>query len=133
MPNRWGPQSRAARASCAPELQTLADNCLIHWNCSVLEGHRGELAQNLHFKEGRSKVQFPKSKHNSMPSRAIHLAPYPLDWDDLEEWTQFGFFVLGVAVSLSIGIRWGRDWDQDGDLNDQTFNDYSHYELTGAA
>ena len=130
MANRWGPRSKAARATCSPNLQRLADNCLLHWNCSVLEGHRGEADQNLHFNAvpQRSKVKFPDSKHNAFPSKAIHLAPYPLDWEDLETWTKFGFYVLGVADSLGIKIRWGRDWDRDGDLTDQTFNDYAHFE-----
>jgi len=34
-----------------------------------------------------------------------------------------------AALELGIAIRWGGDWDGDGDRTDQTFNDLCHWEL----
>ena len=40
----------------------------------------------------------------------------------------FGGFVLGLAVSLGIKIRWGGDWDSDREILDQNFDDLPHFE-----
>ena len=33
------------------------------------------------------------------------------------------------ASELDVKIRWGGDWDQDGDVRDNVFNDLYHFEL----
>ena len=38
-----------------------------------------------------------------------------------------------AANELGIEIRSGLDWDRDGDMTDQTFNDGPHYELYSGA
>ena len=40
----------------------------------------------------------------------------------------FGGFVLGLAVSMGIKIRWGGDWDSDREILDQNFDDLPHFE-----
>lgn len=45
-----------------------------------MEGHRDEDRQNKLFEEGKTKVKWPDSKHNTSPSKASDSAPYPLDW-----------------------------------------------------
>jgi len=67
--------------------------------------------------------------HNRYPSRAIDLAPWPLDWSDIRRFYYFGGFVVGVANKLDIPIRWGGDWDGDFEVKDQNFNDLVHFEL----
>jgi hypothetical protein len=47
---------------------------------SVACGHRNEADQNREFAEGDSKLQWPKSKHNTLPSRAVDVWPHPVDW-----------------------------------------------------
>lgn len=34
-----------------------------------------------------------------------------------------------AALEIGINLRWGGDWDGDGDRTDQTFNDLCHWEL----
>ena len=38
-------------------------------------------------------------------------------------------YIQATADKLGIKIRWGGDWDSDGDLDDQTFMDLGHFEL----
>ena len=38
-------------------------------------------------REGRSKLSWLESKHNCEPSRAVDIAPYPIDWDDRERFS----------------------------------------------
>ena len=37
--------------------------------------------------------------------------------------------MISNADELDISIRWGGDWNGDGTLTDQTFNDLPHFEL----
>ena len=97
---------------------------------TIITGHRGEAEQEQHYLEGRSKVQFPNSKHNTLPSVAVDAAPYPIDWNDRERFTYFAGYVLGVADSMGISLRWGGDWDRDTEVKDNNFDDLLHFELT---
>ena len=36
---------------------------------------------------------------------------------------------MGVALGLGIEIRWGADWDQDYDIDDEKWRDWPHFEL----
>ena len=94
-----------------------------------LEGHRDEYRQNKLYEEGKTKVRFPMGRHNSNPSRAVDVTPYPIDWEDRERQTLFAGFVLGIARSMGIKLRWGGDWDQDFQVVDNRFDDFPHFEL----
>ncbi len=37
--------------------------------------------------------------------------------------------MFSCAAELGEKIRWGGDWDSDGNLGDQTFNDLYHFEI----
>ena len=49
--------------------------------------------------------------------------------EEREVLTYFAGLVVGIAVSLGIRLRWGGDWDGDGDLCDNKFDDLFHFEL----
>ncbi len=120
--------------TCHPDLQLVFIEVIKHYDCTILVGHRTKEAQMEAFRTRKSKLEWPESKHNSDPSMAIDVAPYPLDWslDDkknMARWYAFGGFVLGISAKMGIKIRWGGDWDQDTDLSDQTFDDLVHFEL----
>lgn len=126
----FGKRSRTALATCDERLQKLFNEVIKHIDCSVLEGHRNEDKQNEYFKEGKSKLKFPDGRHNANPSNAVDVTPYPVDWADRERQTLFAGFVMGVARSMGIGIRWGGDWDGDFLVQDNKFDDFPHFELT---
>lgn len=95
----------------------------------VIEGHRTEYDQNRYFLEGKSKVTFPNSKHNTMPSKAVDIAPYPIDWKDKERFYELKKIIFEIAEKQGVKLRWGGDWDGDGDTTDQTFHDLVHFEI----
>ena len=115
--------------TCDQRLQNLFMEVVRHHDCRILEGHRGEDAQNEAYHNGRSTLRWPNSKHNKLPSLAVDVAPYPVDWEDLDRFRVFAGFVLGVAAMMGIELRWGGDWDGDWDYSDQKFNDMPHFEL----
>jgi len=125
----FGVRSNKALATAHPDLQRLFKEVIKHMDCTVLEGYRDKVAQDAAVAAGKSKTPWPQSKHNSKPSRAVDVVPYPIDWSDKERFYHFAGFVRGVAAMLGIDIRWGGDWDGDADLRNQTFMDLPHYEI----
>ena len=112
-----------------PKLRKVFNEVIKNYDCRVLCSHRGEGEQNKLYDEGRSKLMFPDSKHNAEPSLAVDVVPYPIDWNNIDRFMHFGGYVKAVGDSMNISIRWGGDWDEDFDFNDQSFNDYPHFEL----
>lgn len=112
-----------------PKLRKVLHEVIKNYDCRVLCSNRGEAEQNRLYNEGKSKLEFPDSKHNAEPSLAVDVVPYPIDWNDIDRFMHFGGYVSAVADSLGIKVRWGGDWDGDFDFNDQSFIDYPHFEL----
>ena len=126
---KFGNTSKRRLATCDEDLQELFQEVVKFFDCSILEGHRGEETQNKYFDEGKSQVKWPNGKHNSSPSTALDAAPYPIDWDDTDRFYYFAGFVKGVAFKMGIPIRWGGDWDDDTDVKETKFKDLVHFEL----
>jgi len=138
---KFSKQSTDRLATCDQRLQDLFNEVIKHFDCVILEGHRGKELQDKYFAEKKSKTPWPKSKHNGQPSRAVDAVPYPVKWGaagtpdqrrkDIARFYLFAGFVKGVAANMGIKIRWGGDWDGDHDFNDQTFDDLPHFEVVG--
>ena len=126
---KFGRRSRERLATAHPDLQKVFNEVIKYVDCSVLEGHRDERTQDRLFEEGKTKVRYPLGRHNSKPSRAVDVVPYPVDWDDRERFTLFAGFVLGMARGMGISLRWGGDWDVDFQVSDNRFDDFPHYEI----
>lgn len=128
----FGNRSRRMLATCHTELAVLAEEAIaVGMDFTVLEGHRSAGRQEHLFRTGFSRVQFPNSRHNFLPSEAFDIAPYPIDWKDSGRF----YHLAGILRSIADGalghytLRWGGDWDGDFDLRDQTFMDLAHFEL----
>tara|TARA_R110000824_G_scaffold316995_1_gene504235 strand:+ start:3887 stop:4276 length:390 start_codon:yes stop_codon:yes gene_type:complete len=126
---RFGKRSRTNLATCDDKLQKVFNEVIKHVDCSVIEGNRNEERQNKLFKEGKTKVKYPNGRHNASPSRAADVVPYPIDWSDRERFHLFAGFVLGIAKSMDINLRWGGDWNQNFEVDDNQFDDFPHFEI----
>ena len=87
-------------------------------------GHRSKKEQDKAFNEGKSKLKWPKSKHNKTPSLATDFYPVvngKAEWDDLEPYKALIIHFKTVANELGITISCGGDWKK--------FKDYPHIEL----
>lgn len=116
-----GKKSLERLATCHPDLQRLVKEVVKEYDITVLEGHRGEKEQNEAFEKGNSKVRWPNGKHNKIPSEAVDIAPYPIDWNNLSRFKEMGEIVKRKATELGINIAWGGEW--------KTLKDYPHFEL----
>lgn len=127
--NKYSKASARRLATCEVDIQIIFRCILKDVDHSVLCGHRDSVEQNKAYNAGKSKLKYPQSKHNGYPSKAIDAAPYPIDWSDTKRFYEFGEFVKQRAEEMGYKLRWGGDWDGDGDYKDQTFNDLVHFEL----
>ena len=126
---KFGKKSVNQLSTCRKELQEVFNEVIKTVDCSVLEGHRGEARQNALYGEGKTKVTYPKGRHNGSPSNAVDVVPYPVDWGDRERFHLFAGFVLGIAKGMGITLRWGGDWNQNFEVDDNKFDDFPHFEI----
>lgn len=126
---KYGTESEANLATVDERLQAVARELIKLMDVSIVTGYRGRDEQNAKYEKGLSQVQYPDSLHNKMPSRAMDIAPYPYDPTDRERFTYMAGLALGIAHGLGIKLRWGGDWNQDGHVKDNSFDDLFHFEL----
>lgn len=122
--------------TCDWDLQSIFTEVVKYYDCTIIEGHRGEQKQNRLFDKKKSRLRWPDGKHNSYPSKAVDVAPYPIpeNWGadhfkDLAKFYELHAIVKFVAAQKNIKIRWGGDWDNDGDYRDNKFDDLVHFEV----
>lgn len=125
----FGQHSIEQLATCDPRLQAVFNEVIKYWDCTVLEGHRGQAAQDAAFATGKSQKRWPNGNHNSMPSRAVDVAPFPVDWNDTRRMLYFAGFVMGVAWKMGVQLRYGGDWNRDTQVKDNSFQDLVHFEI----
>jgi peptidoglycan L-alanyl-D-glutamate endopeptidase CwlK len=144
MARQWGERSSRVLNELDPRLQQVMTFILITIaDVSLICGHRTEEEQNEAFAKGNSKLRWPKSAHNSTPARAVDFQPYPMPnihaTDPAKRakarrklWGSLGYIAGAARVyafANGFRLRWGGDWDGDGDLTDQNFDDLFHIEL----
>ena len=81
---KYSERSQSRLMTCHPDLRKVMNEVIKVMDVSILEGHRNAAKQQEAFLAGKSKAQWPYSKHNKLPSMAVDVAPYPIDWDDRE-------------------------------------------------
>jgi peptidoglycan L-alanyl-D-glutamate endopeptidase CwlK len=126
--NKFSERSKKNLSECHPDLQAVAVEAIKIIDFAVLEGHRPREEQEKAFHKGLSKVQWPESNHNKKPSEAMDIAPYPIDWNNKERFYYLAGIIMGIAHAKGIELRYGGDWDRDGDITDQNFMDLVHFE-----
>jgi len=134
---KFSDASKKKLATCHEDLQTLFNEVIKYYDCTIVEGYRDKFTQDLYYSLGKSKVKYPNGKHNANPSEAVDAVSYEsngTDWSDKQA-IYFAGYVKGMADRLyeegkmKYRIRGGADWNMNNDINDQTFNDYCHFEL----
>jgi peptidoglycan L-alanyl-D-glutamate endopeptidase CwlK len=115
------------------DLQRLMNRAIEQINFTIIEGRRSKKEQNQYYENGKSTLQYPHSKHNAMPSLAVDIAPYPIDFQERERFYFQVGHITGLAEEMGIPIRVGMDWDGDYRLvphdDDESFLDLPHIEL----
>lgn len=102
----------------------------------VTEGRRTQQRQDELYAQGRTtKGQIVtwtrKSKH--IDGEAVDLAPVDqagaIPWGDFSRFDEISRHVFAAAKELGVSIRWGADWDKDGQARERGESDSPHFEL----
>ena len=126
---KFSKSSVAKLKTCHPNLQVILLEAIEEIDFTVIWGERSLAVQQELYAQGRTKpgkiVTWKdgvneKSNHNYSPSRAVDIAPYPIDWDDLQRFKDLAKVIKRIALENSIELRWGGDWVK---------KDYPHFEL----
>ena len=122
---KFGRVSRKRLKGINVKLVNVLNELIKIMDVTIIEGIRTEERQKELLEKGATKVKY--SKH--MEGKAVDVAPYPIDWNDRERFHYMGGMVRGIGQQLGIKIRWGGDWDSDGDIHDNNFDDLVHVEI----
>ncbi len=138
---KFGRTSQSNLDTCHSDLQRLFIEVVRWFDCSIIYGFRDKELQNKLFNSVPkvTKVDWPDSTHNAVPSNGIDAVPYPIRWPnkrekpetfvkDVGRFYMFDGFVLATARQMGIDIISGSDWDRDFDILDQSFDDLSHFQ-----
>ncbi len=128
---KFGKRSRKRLKGVDSRLIEVLNEVCKYFDITVIEGLRSQERQNELVAQGKSKTKF--GKH--VQGKAVDIAPYPIDWNARDDFHYLGGFVLGIAASKGINIRWGGDWS-DSSLSqgrrttkDNNFDDLVHFEI----
>ncbi len=126
MSRSWGRRSLVVRNTLCVELVSFVDFIITEvCDVSLLQGHRNK-EQQEHLYPDFTKLKWPDSKHNSYPSLAVDLQPYPYPLQEAELREQLAY-IAGRGVEWAKGqhiiLRWGGDWNRNGDITDTGFDD----------
>tara|TARA_R110000751_G_scaffold250548_1_gene350078 strand:- start:109 stop:489 length:381 start_codon:yes stop_codon:yes gene_type:complete len=124
---RFGKKSKQRLKGVNSKLVNVLNELVKIMDVTIIEGLRTEARQNELLAQGKSKTKY--SKH--LEGKAVDLAPYPIDWKDRERFHYMGGMVRGIGQQMGVTIRWGGDWDSDGEIKDNGFDDLVHVEIRG--
>lgn len=125
----FGATSMASLAKCHPNLQIIANEAIKETDFKVLDSTRGRDAQTRAYATGKSKAKFGQSAHNYVPAIAFDLFPAPYDWNNRDSFKRLSIIIMRIAKSHGIPLRWGGDWNMDGDKTKSDAWDMPHFEL----
>lgn len=76
------------------------------------------------------------SNHRKMPDgygHAVDCAPFPIDWSgtpaNLKRFDRVAAAMFEAAEFCGVKIRWGADWDGDGNPRERGESDSPHFEI----
>tara|TARA_R100001082_G_C4240046_1_gene106942 strand:- start:12 stop:392 length:381 start_codon:yes stop_codon:yes gene_type:complete len=122
---KFGKRSKERLRGVDTKLVNVLNELIKIMDVTIIEGLRSEQRQEKLLKEGSTKTKF--SKH--IEGKAVDLAPYPIDWNDRDRFHYMGGMIRGIAKQLNVNVRWGGDWDSDGETKDNQFDDLVHVEI----
>ena len=124
---RFGKRSRERLKGVDSRLVNILNELVKIMDVTIIEGLRTKERQEELVAQGKSQTKF--SKH--IEGRAVDLAPYPVDWEDRERFHYMGGMIRGIGKQMGVNVRWGGDWDSDGEIKDNKFDDLVHVEIKG--
>lgn len=103
--------TRNKLSTCHPDVVKLVLALADETDVLVVCGHRTQAEQDDAYKRKATKLKWPRSGHNSLPSRAVDLAPWPLDWNDRDAFLVLQKKIRALATKHGIALEPMITWD----------------------
>lgn len=119
-------------SDCDPRLIEICKEAIKIVDFVVCVGFRNKEDQEEAVRKGNSKVHWPNSKHNKIPSKAVDLAPYyngEIAWKDLQAFCVLAGVIKAIASMKGFNIRWGGDFNGNWNMTDDKWDDLPHFEI----
>jgi peptidoglycan L-alanyl-D-glutamate endopeptidase CwlK len=156
---KFSQSSKEKLETCDVRLQIVLNKAIELVDFTVIEGRRSKERQDRLFIEGKTKVKWPDSYHNTLDpeglAKAVDIAPwYPekgIDWrtdhalwnavqagnfeearevlENIKRWKALIGVILGIAYGKGIALVNGSDWDRDFRFDDHRFVDSPHFQI----
>lgn len=133
----FGKRSLERLNTVHPDLQKVMHEAIKSFDITVICGNRSIEEQQKLYSIGRVKKGDEwettgrtvtnidginkRSKHNYVPSLAIDIAPYPIDWEDIDRFNTMVQIVKNASIKVGVKIECGADWKM---------RDYPHFQLS---
>lgn len=122
---KFSAKSQEYLNTCHPDIQRVFHRVMSYqeMDFTVLEGQRTDERQMMLFADGKSQLDgvINKSRHQSTPSEAIDVAPYPINWESLPEFNRLATLIFRACLEEGVHLEYGGHW--------KNFKDYPHWEL----
>ena len=142
MPFTLSARSRSRLVGVHPDLVRVVERAirLTPVDFAVLEGVRTPARQRELYAQGRTKpgpvVTWTMTSNHFAAAdgygHAVDLVPSPIDWEGPTRFPKFDAIakaMFAAAKELGVSIRWGADWDVDGNPRERGESDSPHFEL----
>ena len=129
---QFGNTSRQRLLTCDSRLIHICSDAIRFFDFTVVCGHRTNAEQDALYAQGRTApgpiVTYKRggeSIHNTLPSRAVDLAPWVpgrgIVWDDVGLFHELAGVIKYCAFLRDIEITWGGNWPN--------FKDRPHWQV----
>lgn len=105
-----------------PDLKKVLAEAIHEFDFAIIQATRSREEQEEAFNHHCSKAHYGQSAHNFEPSYAVDCAPWPIDWSDLNRFSEMASVILKHAAKLNVALTWGGHWI--------SIKDYPHFELS---
>lgn len=157
MPFSYGDASKKNLIGVHPRLVQVANAVILRSpiDFKIIEGVRSDEQCYINFGKGRTKAECiaggcpPEysrpndnkvtwvkkalnSKHRKQADgfgHALDFLPAPYDWKNLRDFTTVAELFLTVGREIGQPVRWGADWDADGNYRERGETDNPHIEI----
>lgn len=143
MSYQFGPKSQAKLVTAHPDLGAVFAMAIKRtpYDITIVHGWRGEEVQNALEDSGASTKRFPDSRHNKTDdpkigdpnevSDAVDFAPWidgKIPWGETHIFAVIAGVIFAAADEFGVELRWGGDWDGDGNTKEHSLQDWGHIE-----
>ena len=136
---KLGSTSRARLAGVHPRLVAVVERAIqiTGQDFTVLEGVRTQARQLELYAQGRTTpgpvVTWTKTSNHFKKAdgygHAVDIAPFPIDWSNLARFDAVAKAMFQAGAELRVKIRWGADWNANGEPRERGESDSPHFEL----